>query len=165
MDPIRSGWREPMLWLVFGLPLAAVIGGIGLVVVSVRGGSNDAVIDQVQRTGQMQTADLGPDARAATLRLGAVLQSDGGQLHVFAAGGNFHRGESLQLTLLHPQHQATDQVIQMRPDGTGWHATLELDGSHDWIVHLADQDGSWRLRGRLPKDQRATHLGPSLEVQ
>lgn len=163
--PERSGWREPMVWLVVGLPLASVIAGLWLVVVASQGGSHDLVTDQVQRTGQIQTADLSPDARAAELRLGAVVQADDGMLRVFPAGGRFVREAPLRLTLLHPQHQAADRSIDLVPDTMGWHAEAALDGDHDWIVHLTDQDSSWRLRGRLPKGQRAAHLGPSLQIQ
>lgn len=161
----RSGWREPMVWLVAGLPIAAVIGSVWLVVVAVRAGGADAVADQVQRTGQIQTADLGPDARAAELGLAAVVQVDRGTLRVFPAGGAFARGQPLRLTLLHPQHQAADRSVEMQPDATGWHAQLALDGSHDWLVHVTDRAGTWRLRGRLTKGQHAAHLGPSLRIQ
>ncbi len=161
----RSGWREPMVWLVAGLPIAAVIGSIWLVISAVRSGGDDAVADDVQRTGQAQVANLGPDARAAELALGAVVQLDGGMLHVFPAGGAFERSEPLRVTLLHPQHQSADREVSLQPDATGWHAQLALDDGHDWIVHVTDQRATWRLRGRLPKGQHAAHLGPSLQVQ
>lgn len=161
----HSGLREPMVWLVIGLPLTAVIGSLALVVAAVRSGGADAVADRVQRTGQIQTADLGPDARAAQLRLGAVVQSDAGMLRVFPAGGRFVRSETLLLTLLHPQHEAADRTIEMRPDALGWQATLALDDSHDWKVQVSDRRGSWRLRGRLSQGQRAAHLGPSLDAR
>ncbi len=161
----RSGWREPMVWLVAGLPLAAVIGSLWLVYEAVRSGNDDAVYDQVQRTGQAQVADLDADARAAELKLGAVVQIDDATLHVFPAGGAFVRSEPLQMTLLHPQHQASDRSVYLQPDPTGWHADLDLDDSHDWIVHVTDEKTTWRLRGRLPKGQRAAHLGPSLQIQ
>lgn len=154
-----------MVWLVAGLPLAAVIGSIWLIAEAVRSGNDDAVYDQVQRTGQAQVADLGPDARASKLKLGAVVQIDGRTLHVFPAGGAFVRGESLQLTLLHPQHQAADRSVDLQSDPSGWHAELNLDDSHDWIVHVTDEKSTWRLRGRLLKGQRAAHLGPSLQIQ
>ncbi len=165
MGTKRSGWREPMVWLVAGLPLAAVIGSIWLVVVAMRGGSDEIVADNVQRTGQIQTADLDPDARAAKLRLGAVLQVQPGALHVYPAGGTFPRARPLQLVLLHPQHEAADRRLELLPDATGWHVDTDLDPGHDWIVHLTDTGNTWRLRGRLPKGQRAAHLGPSLRIQ
>lgn len=161
----RPALREPMVWLVIALPLAAVLASIWLVVVSARGGSVDSVADQVQRTGQIQTTDLGPDARAAQLGLAAVLQSEQGVLRVFPAGGEFRRGEPLRLVILHPYEEADDRTVELAPDALGWRAPLELDGSHDWNLQLGDAAGSWRLRGRLPRGQHAARLGPALEAQ
>src|SRR3546814_14478886 len=117
---------------------------------SSRSGIIDSVSDDVQRTGQIQTTDLGPDARAAQLKLGAVLQSEEGVLRVFPAGGEFRRGEPLRLHVLHPYEADADQVITMTPDALGWQAEFALDASHDWNLQLVDEAGSWRLRGRLP---------------
>ena len=160
----RPAWREPMVWLVAGVPLVALVGGLWLVVVAGRDGSVDAVTDDVRRTGQMQVADLGPDARAAELRLGAVFQVFEGQLRVFPVSGNLPRGEPLSLTLLHPRRQAADRTVELVPGDDGWHAEAPLDATHDWIVHLADARGTWRLRGRLPAGQQAAHLAPSLDA-
>src|SRR3546814_20492422 len=84
-DKHRHPLREPMIWLVIALPLAAVLGGIWMMVLSSRSGSIDSVSDNVQRTGKIQTTDLGPDAREAQLKLGAVPQSAEGVLRVFPA--------------------------------------------------------------------------------
>lgn len=168
-DKPRHPLREPMVWLVIALPLAAVIASVWLVVLSSRGGSIDAVADDVQRTGQIQTTDLGPDARAAQLALSAVLQSEAGMLRVFPASGEFRLGEPLQLTLLHPHEQNADTSLTLAPDELGWHVAYEADPGHDWNVQLSDSgenpDRSWRLRGRLPKGQHAAHLGPALDTQ
>ena len=181
----RHPLREPMVWLVIALPLAAVIASIWLVVLSMRGGSIDAVADDVQRTGQIQTTDLGPDARAAELKLSAVLQSEGGMLRVFPASGEFRLGEPLQLKLLHPHEQDGDESLTLAPDDLGWHVEFAVDPSHDWNLQLSDgrinsdvdedndgdvggetkTNGSWRLRGRLPQGQHAAHLGPALDTQ
>lgn len=169
----RHPLREPMVWLVIALPLAAVIASIWLVVLSMRGGSIDAVADTVQRTGQIQTTDLSPDARAAQLKLSAVLQSEAGMLRVFPASGEFRRGEPLQLTLLHPHEQDADATVTLEPDELGWHIAYDVDPSHDWNLQLNNgdvdaeprTDNSWRLRGRLPQGQHAAHLGSALDAQ
>lgn len=161
----RHPLREPMVWLVIALPLAAVLAGVWMMVLSSRGGSIDSVPDNVQRTGQIQTTDLGPDERAAQLKLGAVLQSEEGMLRVFPAGGDFRRGEPLRLHLLHPYEAEADRVVTLVPDATGWWAEFELDPGHDWNLQLGDEAGTWRLRGRLPRGQHAAHLGPALETQ
>jgi hypothetical protein len=161
----RHPLREPMVWLVIALPLAAVIASVWLVILSSRGGSIDSVADEVQRTGQIQTTDLGPDERAAQLKLGAVLQSEEGALRVFPVGEGFRRDEPLRLQLLHPYSEDADQVIVLEPDKLGWHAAHALDAGHDWNLQLGDEAGSWRLRGRLPRGQHAAHLGPALEAK
>ena len=37
----RPPWREPMLWLVAGLPVASVVAGFALLIVASRSGSSD----------------------------------------------------------------------------------------------------------------------------
>lgn len=158
----RPAWREPMVWLVVAVPLAAVIGGLWMVAVAVRSGGVDGTTDDVRRTGQVQVADLGPDARAASLRLRAVLQVLDGRVRVFPVTGQWARTEPLSLTLVHPQRQADDRTIAMVADESGWHAEAAVDADHDWIVHLRDARGTWRIQGRLPAGQQALHLAPSL---
>ena len=179
MTTHRHPLREPMVWLIIALPLAAVIASIWLVVLSSRGGSIDSVSDEVHRTGQIQTTDLGPDARAAELKLSAVLQSEEGMLRVFPASGEFRRDAPLKLKLLHPHEQDGDTTLTLAPDDLGWHVEFAADPGHDWNLQLSDglinadadaagdteTDGSWRLRGRLPQGQHAAHLGPALDTQ
>lgn len=170
MTEPRRAWKEPMVWLVVVIPALSVIASIALLVAASRSsGNNDMVADKVQRTGQIQVADIGPDARAKELKLGAVLQSGEGTLHVFPAGGDFLRSQPLQLKLLHPNRQDDDVSLTLVPDELGWHAEHAVDPGHDWNVQLSDgdatTDASWRLRGRLPRGQRATHLGPALDAK
>jgi hypothetical protein len=40
--PIRPWYREPMVWLVIGIPLAAVIGGLVTLGLAIQGG--DALV-------------------------------------------------------------------------------------------------------------------------
>jgi len=164
--PPSSPWRQPVVWLVVALVAAAVIGGVVMVRVAGRDGPMDAVPDQVSRTGQVQQAELGPDARAADLALSAVLRVDAKQgiVELIPVTGGFDRTASLQLSLHHPLRAAEDQVLVLAPAGNGWRAALEPDGSHDWNVQLVPADGGWRLRGRLPRGQQAAHLRPSVDA-
>lgn len=169
MTPHRHPLREPMVWLIIALPLAAVIASLWLVVLSYSGGSIDAVADDVQHTGQIQTTNLDPDARASQLKLSAILQSGNGVLRVLPATGDFRRDLPLQLHLLHPHLQNADQALTLLPDDLGWHVDYAADAVHDWNIVVSDgdgkTDGSWRLRGRLPRGQHAAYLGPALDAQ
>jgi len=170
MNDPRPARKEPMVWLVFLIPALSVVASIALLVAASRSsGNNDVVVDNVQRTGQIQVADIGPDARAIELKLGAVLQSEDGMLRVFPAGGKFLRSQPLYLQLLHPNRQDGDVALILQADDLGWHVEHITDPGNDWNVQLSDAaattNDSWRLRGRLSRGQRATHLGPALDAK
>lgn len=157
-----SLWRNPVMWLVVGLPLVSIVAGVGLVVVAVRSGGADVVSDPVRRVSQIQTADLGPDAQARKLGLSVVLRVEDGIVEVLPATGRFDAGAPLRLDLEHPTRKAEDMQLELQPHGPGWRAEQAVDPGHDWIAHLRDADGSWRLQGRLPGQQHATRLAPAL---
>ncbi|AXK71644.1 nitrogen fixation protein FixH [Lysobacter sp. TY2-98] len=157
----RSNWSNPVMWLLIGLPVVSMIFGIGLVVIANRD-SDDAIVDTVQRTGQMQTADLTPDAVAGQRALSAVVRIGKGTVDVIPVKGDFNRRASLKLSLLHPAHSADDKVMTLMPSETGWHAQHDVDLGSEWNVRLEAIDGHWRIAGRLPKGQRAALLQPAL---
>ncbi|AWV06285.1 FixH family protein [Marilutibacter maris] len=150
----RHPLREPMVWLLIGLPVAAVVAGIATIVIS--SGGSDAVIDPVERTAQIQTVELGPDERARELKLSAVLQVDGQRLLLLPASGAWTRDTTaptvpasagaesgddasaeqrardgtshdrpLTLVLSHPTDAAQDLQVELRPSELGWAAELE----------------------------------------
>ncbi|KAF1717206.1 FixH family protein [Pseudoxanthomonas wuyuanensis] len=162
MNQQKKWWREPMIWLVAGLPLASIVAGVGLVVIAVNSGGADTVTDRVQRVAQIQTADLGPDQQAAGMKLSAVMRADDGVIEVLPVSGEFPRDQPLSLRLTHPAQAKADLQLELAPTATGWRLGTELDSSHDWGLELAPADNRWRLRGRLPRMQHAAHLAPSL---
>jgi hypothetical protein len=166
---LQSFFRNPAMWLVVGLPVASVVAGVGLVVIAVRSGGNDAVIDTVQRTAQIQTTELGPDEQARTQQLSAVLRVDAKRqnLELLPVAGGFvdgrvPRDQTLTLRLSHPSEAALDRSLQLQPSELGWRVATDLPIDHDWLLQLAPADGTWRIRGRLAAGQQAAHLGPAL---
>lgn len=160
--PQRPAWREPMVWLITAIPAASVVAGIGLLVIAIRAGGSDAIPDEVLRMSQIQTTDLSADARAAQLKLGALLRSDARTLQLLPTQGEFARDQPLQLALHHPARAVQDRSFQLRPDALGWKAAAPVDLSHDWNVELQPMDGSWRLQGRWKASEQAVYLKPSL---
>jgi uncharacterized protein len=158
----RPFWKEPMVWLVWGLPLASVVAGVGLVVTAVRAGGADPVIDDVQRVSQIQTTDLGPDERAAQRKLSALVQVRPGHVDLTAVTGEFERDGELVLVMTHPTDAAQDLRLPLARTTTGWTAAADIDTRHDWNLQLAPGNTHWRLRGRLQKDMQASRLAPAL---
>ncbi|MGY3265019.1 FixH family protein [Lysobacter sp. HA35] len=156
-----SKWTNPVMWLVIGLPLVSMVFGIGLVVIANRD-SDDAIVDKVDRTAQMQVADLGPDAYAQQHRLSAVVRVGAGAVQVIPVNGDFDRRAPLTLRLLHPAHSSGDETMTLAPSPDGWQLPHDVDASREWNVRLEPLDGRWRIGGRLPKGQKAVLLAPAL---
>lgn len=156
----RPAWREPLVWLVFGIPAIAVVALVWMLFIAAGPGSTDSVDPAVKRTAQIQVADLGPDETAARLRLSALLRVDGKELEVLPLHAGFDTAKPLKLALRHPTRSELDHELLMQPTATGWRATLELDRAHDWTLRLVPQDNHWRLQGRLPRGQLSARLQP-----
>lgn len=164
VQPRRSAWREPMVWLVAAIPAAAVIATVALLVTASRSsGTNDAVADQVQRTAQVQVADLGPDAKARQLHLSAIVRAGKGAIEVLPVDGDFDRGAPLVLSLRHPARAELDRTLMLAPTRTGWRIAADTDTAHDWNVQLGPKDARWRLQGRWNAGQQAAYLHPALD--
>lgn len=163
-SPARRGGGA-LLWLVVLIPLATVVAGIGTVVIAVRSGSTDAVIDPVRRTAQVQDSDLRADRQAARLGLSGQgrLDPGTGAVRLSLAGQPGHDGP-LRLTLAHPVRRSEDREFDLVPAGDGsWLGRLaDIDLDHDWNLLLAAADGSWRLVGRLAAASDGFELMPAL---
>ena len=167
MEQKTSPWRQPIVWLMVLLVGAVVVGSVVMYVVANKDGPMDAVPDKVQRTGEAQHADLGPDARAAAMKLGAIARYDEehGFVEVLPVNGGFDHSASLQLKLHHPTREAEDQTLVLPPHETGWRLDAKLAVDHDWLLQLQPANGEqWRLRGRMPKGQLAAQLRPAVDA-
>ena len=162
MTEKKSIWRMPVMWLVVGLPLASIIAGVGLVITAVNTGGADSVTDKVDRMSQIQTTDLGPDNQAQVLKLSAILRIDAGMVEVLPVTGEFKRNAPLRLSLEHPLQAQEDRMLELKPSVHGWQVEADIDETHDWRLQLTPADTQWRLKGRLPKQQYATRLAPSV---
>lgn len=170
-DAPRGGaLRNPMVWLIVGLPALVIVAAFVTLAIAIRSGGSDALPDDVKRTAQIQTTDLGPDAFAAAEKLSAVIRIEERAIDILPAGGELLKTDEVRkrpvrLSLQHPTRAADDRELELRPVAHGWRVDDTLDLSHDWRVQLVGADGRWRLRGRLPKATRATLLQPALESQ
>ena len=64
--------------------------------------------EDVRRTAQIQTVELGADEAAGQRKLSAVFSVDDGRVSVLAATGEFDRTKPLTLLLQHPIEAAKD---------------------------------------------------------
>lgn len=156
----RPAWREPMVWLVAGLPALGVIAGILIVVAAVRAGGADALSTQVRRTGQIQQENLAPDLAAARAGLVAELRLDAadGTVRLALSGRDAVSAEHLQLRLIHSSQAQQDREITLQRSGSHWIGQTAPAAATAWTLRLQPPDGSWRLGGRLPAGAGAAQL-------
>lgn len=162
MNTTTPLWRNPVIWLVIGLPLLSIVAGIGLVVMA-GGRGNDAVTDRVRRTAQVQTTDLGADASALRGQLAAQLRVRDGRIEVRPVSGRFDKAAPLHMALLHPSQAALDTALTLRPAAGGWQSDRRVDTAHAWNLQLAAPGGQWRLVGRLEPGAHTADLRPALQ--
>jgi hypothetical protein len=159
----RPWYREPMLALVIGLPLAAVVASFATLVIAARG-HGDAMDHGVRRVAQTQTTDLRPDHEAARLGLEATLSmdADGSVALQFQSGAP--PAGPLALTLRHSADPGRDRIVALEPrDGTRFGGMLlppRAAGAYN--LTLAPPDGAWRLVGRLDAGSRRAALQAAL---
>ena len=158
MTNTRPAWREPMVWLIVGLPVSAIAASLALVVQALHAGPDDAVIDDVQHVAQMPLRDPRADLQASRLGLSVTLLATERDLQIVPVSGNFDRGMPLKLTLAHPADDDHDVHVILKPVAQGWSALPIAVDANDWIVRIESADGSWRLQGRLRRGERALLL-------
>ena len=157
----------PLLWLVLAIPAATIVAGITTLVVSLRTGSIDAVIDPVTRTAQVQDRELAADQQALVLGLhgSGSYQADTGAIAVELAGdySGLDAGAGLQLAVLHPARGSLDHRVPLAAAGNGrWLGRVQFDIGHDWNLQLGDAEGHWRLVGRITANEPEFELRPAL---
>lgn len=156
-------WRQPLFWLVVAIPVVAVAASAILIVSALRSsGNNDVVAQPVQRTAQIQVADLTPDARAHELGLSAVLRLTATSIEVLPATGTFDTRAPLRLFLQHPTEAARDQRLTLQPGPYGWRTDATVARGNAWRVEVTPADGRWRVIGNLPAGQQAVRVAPAL---
>ncbi len=162
--------RNPVLWMIVGLPALVIVAGLSTLYIAISHGGSDAIPDEVRRTAQIQTAELGPDQRAAELKLSAVFSVQEGHLEVLPATGPLvddkaMRAQPLRLLLAHPTDGTKDVELKLTPTPAGWRVDHALDPGNDWRIQLQPEGTAWRLQGRLPAGRRGVLLTPALGDQ
>lgn len=159
-SPASSAWRQPVFWLVLGLPLLGIVAGVGIVVAAVSSGGSDALSSTVRRTAQIQLEDTAADLAALQRGLQAQLQRDGSHGLLSLQLSGTVEADELELQLLHPVQARRDRVLRLRRAGERWFSdgAVAVDGR--WNLRLQPRDGSWRLAGRLEADAAQARLQP-----
>lgn len=158
-------WLQPELWLVLAIPLASLLGGAATLRLVQGDLSTDGAAEGVQRTAQVQTANLDPDLAAAQRHLAASLRLDraDGLLHVRLSDPSA-AAAGLRVELLHALHADRDLRAPLERRGNEWVAALAPDALSRWRIVLSDKPRQWRLVGQLPRGGESVQLRPAVRA-
>lgn len=159
----RAFWREPMAWLVLGLPLATIVASVVMIALSLRDPA-DASGNATRRIAQVQMEDLSADREAARRGLQARLETDAasGALRIVLEP-DIEASQPLELALRHPTRAESDRRVPLRREGRQWLGqTSPWPATQAWDLQLVDGTGAWRLRGRLQPAASSAGLDPQV---
>lgn len=159
MNTTRSAWREPMVWMLVGLPLAAVAIGFALLFAAVQPGREDMeTVAKVTRVGKLLVSAEPARSPTEVSTGGVVLRTRGSMVEVVPTDGSFPRGGKLTLTL--SDASGEQRAVHLAPSELGWRGVGSLGGGRDWTVRLAPDNGAWLLHGRWMPQARFIRLMP-----
>ena len=145
----RNWKREPMVWLLIGIPLSAVIMGVVMITLAIQSFSG-LVVDDYYKKGKQINRVLARDQLAYELGLSAGLRLEpGGKIEIrFDPIAQFIPGEKIELRLVHATKPGLDQKLDLRKTDTHLlRGELKLPGEGRWNLFLQTED--WRLTGSL----------------
>lgn len=161
--PASPWYREPMMWLVAGIPAVMVAASLALVVISMRVGSDEALPVEVKRTAQIQEEDLRADRAAIAMGLRGTLaiDPDTGAVDVRLVPLPASAVQ-LQLALVHPSRAAQDHRLVLTRSGDRFLGRVPLPLPAAWTVQVSAVDGAWRVAGRFEAGRAESALAPRL---
>ncbi len=157
----RSWKQEPLVWLMIGIPLSAVIMGIVMLTLAIQSYSG-LVVDDYYKKGKQINRVIARDRFAWELGLDAALSFDQGLVEIrFDPSVSHVPGDQIELSLVHATRPGLDQRLLLeRRDTRLYRGQLELVGEGRWNVALQTED--WRITGSMQfPDQQRIRLQPN----
>ena len=145
----RPWWKEPMVWLIAGLPATAVIAGFTTYFIAAHE-PDSLVRAEFRKEGfALVEKTTAADTLAAELGLVARMAADNGRLEVSLKGRLSTPPERVALTIIHPTRESRDVALVLaRSGGDSYGASLPDVGNGKRILVLEAQDRAWRITGQ-----------------
>lgn len=155
---IKRHWtREPMVWMVIGIPLTSVIMGLVMITIALKH-QDGLVADDYYKRGLEINEVIEREARAGELELTAdvAFRPSDNRVSVRLSGRPIFEGPAeIQLGFYHATREDEDEVLSLRRDVHGvYSAPMPRLSRGRWYVSA--ETPAWRLNGEvvLPAETR-----------
>lgn len=151
LDPssTRPWWKEPMIWLIAGLPAIAVAASITSYFIAAHD-ADTMVKSSYRKEGFAMVAPTTPaDKAAATLGLSARLTVRNGQMELVLRGDLPAGPKRLGLNIVHPTLENQDiHILLAHSHEMSYIAPVPELGSGKRVLVLEPEDRAWRITGQ-----------------
>ena len=162
--PNRPWYKEPMVWLVTGLPAIAVVASFTSYYFAAR--DPDTLLkSEYTKVGLAMVANSNsPSRKAAAMQVSAHLSNRNGQLELVLAGRLQSPPKKLMLEILHPSRENQDmRILFLNAHDQTYIAAVPKLGTGKKMLTLEPEDGSWRINGQwMSPFTGTTELSPRI---
>ena len=118
-EPVTPWYKEPWMFLVMGVPIAAILWGVVIVTLAVNG-KDSLVSDSYYKDGMAYTENREFRNKAKRLQLTATVTYNDGEVRSSIAGYLDENPSFLRLQIIHPTLETEDETVllQKMDDGS-----------------------------------------------
>lgn len=118
-EPITHWYKEPWMFLVMGVPIAAILWGVVIVTLATNG-KDSLVSDSYYKDGMAYTENREFRNKAKRLQLTATMTYNDGEIRANIAGYLDENPSFLRIQIIHPTLETEDETVllQQTDDGT-----------------------------------------------
>lgn len=164
MTTFSASKRSPVVWVMIGIPVIAVLASFTTLALAIRGAEPELPASYHWEGAALDT-DLARLKAAQTLgvRGSLELRADGNvALRPQFADASYTPPPSLTLRLSHATLAREDRVLALRRDGNVWLArTTALPAGH-WLLELTDGK-DWLLRREFTAPRDSIEIGSTAD--
>jgi hypothetical protein len=146
LDAVRPPWREPLVWMVWGIPALTVVAGIFTWWIAAQRADSNVAEDYYKR-GMAINRSLERDARALERGLSAEVALRGEHDLQVRLSGAGTPPASITVLLVHPVRAEQDRRLTLDRQADGSYRVVSpLAGPGTWGLTVEAED--WRLTTR-----------------
>ena len=146
IDPPRPAWREPLVWMVWGIPALTIVAGLVTWWIAAQRADSNVAEDWYKR-GMTINRSLERESRAQALGLGAELTLVGEHDLRLRLESGATLPPSVNVLLTHPVRAEQDRPLSLdrQPDGA-YRIVSPQVAAGQWGLSIEAQD--WRIATR-----------------
>ena len=150
---MKTSWyKEPWAWLVFILPLTAVVAGIATLIIA-NSDPDDLVVGEYYKKGKAINLELDKIKMAQKLGMKFELKFSDNQL-VIKPTGIEKEFPILNVNFYHPTLAEKDFYVALTADGNGYfRQTIEQSLKGKWRITLSSFEDTWKIQNTITLPQ------------